>query len=107
MATVVRGKTDEYVKKIKAALDAFETSHPGAVAELYRQNSGSIRVRIIDQRFAKMSRPRRHDEVWDFLADRLDDDTLQEISVLLPIGPAERDSSFMSMEFDHPVKSDF
>jgi len=96
MATIVRGKNDEYVKE-----------HPGAKAELYRQNTASIRIRIADQRFAKMSKGKRHDLAWDFLAARLDEDTMQEISVLLLISPTELDSSFMSFEFDHPVKSGF
>lgn len=107
MATVVRGKSDAYVRAFKRALIEYEKAHVGAQAELYRQNTASIRIRIIDKRFAKMSKTERHSEVWDFLSERLDDDTLQELSVLLPLAPSETEASLMSLEFDHPVKSAF
>lgn len=51
MATIIPGKADGQVQALKTALDAYETAHPGAKAALYRYNPGSIRVRVIDQRF--------------------------------------------------------
>lgn len=107
MATVIRGKSDAYVKKIKDALNEYEEAHPGAQAELYRQNTASIRVRIIDKQFTKMSKAQRHEMVLTFLAERLNQDTLQELSVLLLLAPTETESSFMNFEFEHPVKSGF
>src|SRR5258706_9886648 len=79
MATISRGASDEFVERIKAALDEYERQHAGATAELYRQNTASIRIRIVDKRFAKMSKSQRHDEVWDFIAAHVDNDTLQEV----------------------------
>ena len=105
MATITRGPTDQYVEAVKAALEAFEREHPGAEATLYRQNTGSIRIRIVDERFAPQSRGDRHDSVWNFLCARLDDDTLGEISVLLPLSPKELRSSFMNAEFEAPIPS--
>ena len=104
----LRGQTDDYLQALKQALNHYETVHAntGAEATVYRQNPGSIRIRIIDRRFEGMSRGRRHDEVWDFLADRVSDDTMSEVSVLLLLAPAELGSSMMNMEFDDPVKSD-
>jgi stress-induced morphogen len=108
MATIVRGPhRDKYVQAIKERLDEYERAHPGSVAELYRQNTASIRIRILDDHFAGMSAGERHDMVWDFLAAALDDDTLQEISVLLPLAPKERTDSLMSLEFDDPIPSSF
>jgi stress-induced morphogen len=105
MATITRGPKDQAAKKMKIALDAFEKQYMGSVATLYRQDSVSIRVRIVDKRFAKMSIPDRHDLAWNFLVDRLDEDTLQQLSVLLLLSPAETKSSFMNQEFDDPIPS--
>jgi stress-induced morphogen len=105
MATITRGPKDQYVEKLKAALEAYEQQHPEAVASLYRQSPGSVRIRVIDPSFATLSKSRRHDLVWDFLSDRLDDDTIQEISILLVISPDEESSSFMNAEFNDPIPS--
>jgi stress-induced morphogen len=105
MAIITRGRRDKYVKRIKEVLDEYEAEHPGAVASLYRQNSASIRVRIIDERFENVSKSKRHDKVFKFLSDRLEDDEIQEISVLLPLAPDELKSTFMNLEFDDPMPS--
>lgn len=105
MARITRGSRDKSTSKIKAVLDEYDRDHPGAASELYRQNSASIRIRIIDDRFARQSKAARHDGVFNYLSDRLDEDTLQEISVLLLLSPKEEKSSFMNTEFEHPVNS--
>jgi hypothetical protein len=107
MATIVREPRDQAVTALKQVLDEYEQDYPGAVASLYRQNSASVRVRILDDRYAAMSKSKRHDLVWDYLAARLDDDTLQEVSVLLLLTPREQSSSLMNMEFEHPLPSEF
>ncbi len=106
MAEIVRGPTDELVLSVQKALNAYEEQHPGAVATLYRQNSGSIRVRIVDERFSGRSKAQRHHEVVKYIADRLGGDDIQEISVLLLLSPSELSTSFMNAEFDDPIKSD-
>ncbi|MBI1369660.1 MAG: hypothetical protein GC162_13525 [Planctomycetes bacterium] len=105
MATILHGKSDSIVTAIKAALDAYEQTFPGSKAEVYRQNSASIRVRVIDERFAAMNRADRHDQVWDFLLERAGDDAMAEVSVLLPLAPAELKKSFANYDFDHPLRS--
>ena len=107
MATIHSGQQDKAVRSVKSALDAYEHAHPGADATLYRQNSASIRIRIVDKAFAGLSRGDRHDSVWEFLSEKLDDDTIQEISVLLLLAPGEQQKSFMNFEFEHPVPSGF
>lgn len=107
MAIITRGLQDQYVQTLKQALDEYEKSYPGAIATLYRQNTASVRIRILDDRFRGISKGDRHDQVWDFLSSRLDDDTIQEISVLLLLAPGEERSSLMNTEFDDPIPSDF
>jgi hypothetical protein len=57
----------------------------------------------VDDAFARVSKGDRHDRVWDFLTARLDDDTMQEIAILLLLTPGEQGKSFMNVEFDDPV----
>lgn len=105
MATIVRGAADSQVQALKTALDAYESESPGAEAELYRYNAGSIRVRVIDRLFEGMTKSRRHAHVWDFLAARVPEDALAEVSLLLPVAPAELRNSFMNLEFVDPLQS--
>jgi hypothetical protein len=107
MATIVRGNADADapVQALKAALDAYEAEYPGAEAALYRQNPGSIRVRVIDRRFEGMTKSRRHAHVWDFLAARSPEDNMADISQLLTLAPAELGQSFANFEFEDPIPS--
>src|SRR4051794_967918 len=103
MATIVRGKPDAALESLKAALDEYESAHPGADASLYRQNRASIRLRVIDRRFAAMAKSRRHAEVWDFLQPRVPEDVLSDVSLVLAMAPDELGSSLANQEFDHPI----
>jgi stress-induced morphogen len=105
MATIVQGNTDEIVKTLKDALDAYEAEHPGAEATLYRQNSASIRLRVIDRRFEGMTKSRRHSDIWEFLAAHVPEDALSDVSVVLAVAPAELRSSLMNLEFENPTQS--
>jgi stress-induced morphogen len=105
MATILHGKSDSIVIAIKSALDAYERQFPGSKAEVYRQNSASVRVRVIDQRFAALSRADRHDQVWDFLTAHAGEDTVAEVSVLLPLTPHELKDSLANYDFEHPLPS--
>lgn len=105
MATVIRGNIDAEVQAIKDALDAYELEHEGAEASLYRQNSASIRLRVIDRRFEGMTKSRRHADVWNFLAARVPGDTLADVSLVLTVPPAELKNSFANFEFEQPTPS--
>jgi len=105
MATVICGPKDDTVKKICEALDAYEGQYPGAEAKLYRQNAASIRLRIVDRRFEGMGKSRRHDQVWRFLCDRVGEDVMGDVSLLLLLPPAELGTSLMNLEFEQPLKS--
>jgi len=107
MAEVTSGSTDALITALKGALDLYEREHPGADAKLYRQNSASVRIRVVDRGFEGKSKSRRHDQVWSFLSQHLGDDAVQEISLLLLLTPGELKASFMNFEFEHPLPSSF
>jgi hypothetical protein len=106
---MARGKVvptiDDDVKAVEEILHAYKKSHPRARTKSYRQNSGSIRLRIIDPGFAEMDRAVRHDQIWGLLR-QLDKDVISQITVVLLLTPEEAKTSFASMDFDSPVPSD-
>ena len=70
-------------------------------AEAYGYNSASIRVRIIDKRFAGKSRSKRENMVLP-LFDELPEETQADLMILLMLTPAEVDESLMNWEFEKP-----
>jgi stress-induced morphogen len=105
MATITRGSQDQVVEKVRSILDEYERTHQGAKASVYRHNSASIRIRIIDEQFEGWSKGKRHDFAWKFIGDRLTEDEIQEISMLLLLTESETAKSFLNLEFDDPVPS--
>ncbi len=104
MPISVRGPRDDAIDQVVRALGTYAEQHPGARIETYRQNSVSIRVRIIDPDFAGISRADRHELIWSFL-EALPEDVQSQVSLLLPLTPDETATSFASFEFDHPIPS--
>ncbi len=104
MVTIRDKKIDDRLQAIADALAQYEVQHPNAHVEVYRQNSVSIRVRIVDPDFAGISKADRHDAVWAFLQD-LPEEQQAEISVLLLLVPDEVQMSFANYEFDNPIPS--
>jgi hypothetical protein len=72
--------------------------------EAYRYNSTSIRVRVIDEAFRKLSKTKREDIVQPLL-DSLPEKTQADIMILLLLTPEETDASLMNLEFEHPTPS--
>jgi stress-induced morphogen len=105
MATVARGTADQGVQAVLEALNAYESQFIGSSAAVYRQNPGTLRVRIVDDRFAGMPRSRRHDDVWKYLSDRVAEDVMTEISALTLLPKAELRSSLANLEFEDPIPS--
>ena len=103
MAKILRGSQDTMVKALKNALEAYEDRFAGSSGSLYRQDRADIRVRIIDERFAGMSRSRRHNQVWKFLADIVGDDVISEVSTLILLPPTELKGSFANLDFEEPL----
>jgi len=105
MPLKVRGKSDEYLDGVMTALAKYESQHPQAEIEGYRQNTVSIRIRIIDPDFTGISRTERHDLVWHVLDD-LPEEIQSHVSTILLLTPAEAKRSFANVEFEDPVPSE-
>jgi hypothetical protein len=95
---------DSDVLAVLKALEAYRTSHPEARIESYRQNSASIRIRIIDAEFKRMDRAIRHDVIWEFL-EQLSEDIQSQITILLLLTPEETKKSIANMDFENPIPS--
>jgi stress-induced morphogen len=100
----IRGQSDAALDAIAAAIEPYERAHADAEVVIYRQNSVSIRIRIIDPDFNGMERADRHDAIWG-LFDGLSDDIQSQVTLLLLLTPEETSTSFANFEFDHPVPS--
>lgn len=75
--------------------------------EVYRYNSASIRVRIVDERFKGKSASERDAMVEPHLA-RLPEDTQADITMLLLLAPDEIEEAphnLVNLEFEHPSLS--
>jgi hypothetical protein len=93
---------------VRAILKALEThyrsAHPEAVIDSYRQNSASIRIRILDPAFRAMDRVSRDDRIWEILG-KLPEDIQSQITVVLLLTPEEAKTSFANMDFENPIPS--
>ena len=97
-------RPDPILRQIANALGEYKKAHPDAEIEAYRQNSVSVRIRVLNPEFAGRSRAQREEEVWAFL-NELPEEAVAEISLLLLLTPNEAKHSFASFEFDDPIPS--
>ncbi len=104
MQLQVRGKTDESLDALMNKLAEYQLKHPHAEIEIYRQNSVSIRFRIVDPDFSGISKTERHNLIWKLL-DELPDEVQADITTVLLLTPEEKKKSFASIEFDDPIPS--
>ena len=105
MSVSLRGKTDIAVRQILDALSKYEDTHPQAQIEAYRQNSYTIRARIIDPDFQELSWTDRFEIAWRLL-ENLPEDILSQMDLLVLLTPEEGATSFANAEFDHPQPPD-
>jgi len=101
---VSRGISDKIIDRIIEALRAYEADHPNAQIDLYRLNSVSVRVRIIDPDLAGRSKIDRSKEAWSYL-NSLPDDIQSDLSSLILLAPEETQKSFANLEFEDPISS--
>ena len=101
-----RGKSDQVIEQIMEELRDFEEDHPNAQIELYRQNSVSVRIRIIDADFSSQNQAERSKETWKYL-NNLSNETQSDISVLILLTPDETKTSLSSFDFENPIRSRF
>jgi hypothetical protein len=95
---------DMQVQQVLDILTEYERTHPQAQIEGRRQNSVSIRLRIIDPDFQGMDRIEREPEIWQLLR-KLPEEVFVNITMLLLLTPEEAEHSLASQEFDHPIPS--
>jgi hypothetical protein len=101
---VTRGQSDDFIERIIAVLCTYRSDHPRAAIDLYRQNSVSVKIRIIDDAFGGMNRPERSDRVWKYLASLSEDDQ-NEIGSVILLTPDETERSIANFEFENPALS--
>jgi hypothetical protein len=101
---IPRGNSDKIIKRIIKVLQEYQAAHPESRIDLYRQNSVSVRIRIIDPGFADRNKIDRNKTVWEYLG-KLPEDTQSDISMLILITPEEERKSFANSEFEDPVPS--
>jgi hypothetical protein len=105
MGVEVRTKPqDAVLKQIIKALKDYAKAHPNAEITVYRHNSVSVRIRVIDSAFANQSRAVREEELWGLL-NQLPEDVSAEISLLLLLTPEEAPKSLANIEFENPIPS--
>src|SRR5438034_14013 len=104
MPRMHQGKDAYSAQILRELREKYLPAHDRAQIKVYRYNSTSIRIRILDPDFAGKSIVEREEMVWPIL-DALPDEIVQDISILLLLTPEERNSSFLSQEFDTPSRS--
>ena len=95
---------DTQVRQIRDVLARYESDHPNAQIDVRRQNSVSIRIRIIDPDFAGLDRVDREPAVWGELKT-LPEEVFTNITMLLLITPGETGGSLANQEFEDPIPS--
>lgn len=101
---ILRGSSDAALEQVINALRCYQAEHPQAEIAVYRQNSVSIRVRIIDEYYRGKSRSQRIDIAWPYL-ESLPEEMLGDITTVLLLTPEETRDSFANVEFEEPVHS--
>jgi stress-induced morphogen len=101
---IARGKSDRIIEGIVASLNGFEEKHPTARIDVYRQDSVSVRVRVIDPDFAGKTKSQRSQDIWNYLG-KLPEELQSDISTILLLTPDEANASFANVEFEDPVPS--
>src|SRR5207244_2772031 len=102
MAVTIRGKRDPYLEQFAAVLEKFVADFPQADVTIRRTNPASIRVRVIDPGFQRMSETRRDSRVWKYLK-QIPEDILSHVSMVLAFTPEEAVTSPLNYDFEHPV----
>ena len=86
--------------------DAVAQRDDPAVAEPAQQppadHERHDRVRVIDPSFRRLSEARRDNRVWKYL-ERLPEDVLSHLSMVLAFTPEEAKTSPLNYDFEHPT----
>lgn len=99
-----RREIDADASRFEDALRRHQNQHPQAKIKAKRQNSVSIRGRILDPDFKGISRAERHDIVWRFI-EELPEEIQSQVTMLILLTPEEAKSSLANLEFENPIPS--
>jgi hypothetical protein len=97
-------RPDSGVEQVLDVLAQYAEQHPNARIDAYRQNSASIRLRIIDPEFETIDRVRREELIWDILGG-LPEGIQSQITLVLLLSPKEASLSLANFEFENPLPS--
>jgi stress-induced morphogen len=98
------GTSDKAAKAIVKALERYQETWPAAQIDVYRQNSVSVRIRVIDPTFSDLGRVERHDRVWEFL-EQAPASAQSDVSMIVLLAPDEVSTSSANMAFENPIPS--
>src|SRR5262245_30257022 len=99
-------RKDRATRELEAILrEHYIPAHPEARLDIYRYNSASIRIRVIDPVFKGVGLTQRDDEIWRILKKHASGDALSQISYVLLLAPDETTTSATNREFDNPTPS--
>jgi hypothetical protein len=104
MDIVIRGPSDKGLTSIRNALLPYASEYKKAEIVLYRQNSISIRIRVIDPSFQLTEKSERHSKIWKYL-EKLPKSIQSDISMIVLLTPEETKRSLANLEFDDPSPS--
>ncbi|HXG09901.1 MAG TPA: hypothetical protein VNK04_08945 [Gemmataceae bacterium] len=97
-------RPDKVLKQIVGALEEYAATHPKADIETYRPFPAAVRIRVIDPGFKGVRRSKREDELWAYL-EKLPEEVVSEITLVLMYTPAEAKKSFANKEFENSIPS--
>ena len=101
---VLRGKSDTVIDRMIETLQEFQADHPKSQIDLYRQNSVSVRIRIVDPDFSGLTKADRSKATWKYL-NSLPDEIQADLSALILLTPDETKKSAANIEFEDPIPS--
>jgi stress-induced morphogen len=101
MVVLRAGAIDPTLSEIQQCLEAYQRDHPQSELAFYRRSPRSVRIRVIDPRFAGMRRVERHREISRYLAP-LVLETKNAIGLVVAVTPSELTSSGSNREFEDP-----
>ena len=95
---------DVQIQRVLDVLDPYKADHPNARIKVRRQNSVSLRIRIVDPEFGGLDRVDREPPVWKLLKT-LPEEVFTDITMLLLLTPDETEGSLANQEFEDPIPS--
>lgn len=92
---------DGDVQKVLKALGLYENAHNKAEVSAYRYNQASIRIRVVDPDLKSLDRIERDEFVWKYL-EKLPENVVSQITMLVLLSPGEESKSGSNLEFNRP-----